>query len=400
MSNMNRKPKRTNEIVHLSMKPLKNGCKRYFLDFSFEGKRYKEYLTNLTVKPANSTENRAYNKEAKLQAEAIRVERERQILEGSFGKEQANSRKYKALLLTDYLSEFKALKATKGQSSSNATTINNLTMHLIAYRGSQVKMSEVDKEFCNGFIDYLATAKAFKRNKLSKSKGDEKPLAKTTARLYYNTFVCALNRAAREGIIASNPANLIDREDKKPIKPNGEERAFLSTDEVKRLIAIPYTNNTVKRAFLFACFCGLRISDIRGLVWDNVKNENGHRYISVTMKKTGQTITVPLNSSAIGWMPKRGKANGGELVFSDLPADTTINSDLKKWAKEAGITKSVCFHVSRHTFATLSLEGGVGLAEVSALLGHQNIRTTQIYAKVVDKKKVEAVNLLDKMFNK
>ena len=65
MSNMNRKPKRTNEIVHLSMKPLKNGCKRYFLDFSFEGKRYKEYLTNLTVKPANSTENRAYNKEAK-----------------------------------------------------------------------------------------------------------------------------------------------------------------------------------------------------------------------------------------------------------------------------------------------------------------------------------------------
>ena len=88
------------------------------------------------------------------------------------------------------------------------------------------------------------------------------------------------------------------------------------------------------------------------------------------------------------------------MVFSDLPADTTINSDLKKWAKEAGITKSVCFHVARHTFATLSLEGGVGLAEVSALLGHQNIRTTQIYAKVVDKKKVEAVNLLDKMFNK
>lgn len=396
---MSRRPKRTNEIVHLSLKPLRNGCKRYFLDFYFEGKRHKEYLTNLTLKPANSTANRAYNKEVKLQAEAQRIERERQIVEGRFDKAQPDSRQYKALLLVDYMQHFKALKADKGQSKSNATTINNLIMHLQAYKGDKIKMSELDKAYCNGFIDYLATAKAFGRNKLSKTTGERKPLAKTTARLYYNTFVCALNRAARDRIIESNPANLIDREDKKPIKPKGEERAYLTTNEVKRLMSAPCNNEAVRQAFLFACFCGLRISDIRSLVWSNIKEENGYNYISLTMKKTGQAIIIPLNNNALRWMPGRAKAKTTDLVFSNLPADSTINRDIKGWAKAAGITKNICFHVSRHTFATLSLESGVGLAEVSALLGHQNIRTTQIYAKVVDKKKVEAVGLLDKMFN-
>lgn len=116
------------------------------------------------------------------------------------------------------------------------------------------------------------------------------------------------------------------------------------------------------------------------------------------MKKTGEVVNVPLNVNALKWMPERGDAKLNDLVF-DLPASSTINSDLKQWMKDANVSKSVCFHVSRHTFATLSLESGADIAVVSDLLGHKNLRTTQIYAKVVDKKKAEAVNKLDQMFN-
>lgn len=71
---------------------------------------------------------------------------------------------------------------------------------------------------------------------------------------------------------------------------------------------------------------------------------------------------------------------------------------LKVWAKDAGVTKHISFHTSRHSFATMMLTLGADLYTTSKLLGHSNVKTTQIYAKIVDSKKVEAVNLLDKAF--
>ena len=71
---------------------------------------------------------------------------------------------------------------------------------------------------------------------------------------------------------------------------------------------------------------------------------------------------------------------------------------MKKWAKGAEIEKNVTFHLSRHTFATTLLTLGADIYTTSKLMGHKNLRTTQIYAEVVNKKKVEAVNLMDKVF--
>lgn len=394
-----RKPKRTNEVVHLSLKPLKNGNQRFFLDFYFNGKRRKEYLTNLLLVTPKTAADRAHNKSVRLEAETIRAEREREIVNGTFGT--AKAQKNDNLLLLDFLESFKEWKAQKGQSKSNATTIKNLILHLKNYCGEDTTMSQIDKSFCNGFIDYLANAKAFGVNNFAdRKKGIRKPLAKSTARLYYNTFVCALNRAAKEGIIDSNPANLIDREDKKPIQPKGIERAYLTPDEVKRLIETPYTNDSVKRAFLFACFCGLRISDVESLKWGELKsNGEGLMYISHTMIKTQDVAIVPLNDNAKQWLPERGDDKDSDFVFKGLPVNTSINHDIKHWAKMAGITKNICFHVSRHTFATLSLESGADIATVSSLLGHKSLRTTQIYAKVVDSRKADAVKKLDNLFS-
>ena len=87
-----------------------------------------------------------------------------------------------------------------------------------------------------------------------------------------------------------------------------------------------------------------------------------------------------------------------EAVFSTLPCEDTCNVQIKQWVKEAGITKHVTYHVSRHTFATMLLTLGADLYTVCKLLGHTDVKTTQIYAKIINKKKDDAIGLIDTEF--
>ena len=143
----------------------------------------------------------------------------------------------------------------------------------------------------------------------------------------------------------------------------------------------------MKRAFLFACYTGLRKSDVYSLKWKNVHD----KCVSLRIKKTHDPVTIPLSATAMKYLgPREGD---DEFVFK-AKSDRQASEDLLKWAKNAGVNKHVTFHVSRHTFATLALTYGADIYTVSKLLGHKNLATTQIYAKIVDKKKEEAVNLI------
>ena len=87
--------------------------------------------------------------------------------------------------------------------------------------------------------------------------------------------------------------------------------------------------------------------------------------------------------------------------FPRMPsAISVIEQRLAEWAKNAGIEKHVTFHVSRHSYATMMLTIGVDIYTVSKLLGHKNVATTQIYAKIIDQKKIDAVNMMDRFFDK
>lgn len=113
------------------------------------------------------------------------------------------------------------------------------------------------------------------------------------------------------------------------------------------------------------------------------------------MQKTREPLTIKLNKQAVSWLPKK---NGTKEVF-DLPFyNSIINDNLKRWAKSAGIEKSICFHMSRHTFATMELTLGADLYVVSKLLGHHDLSVTQIYADIINKKREEAVDLMDSAF--
>ena len=97
-------------------------------------------------------------------------------------------------------------------------------------------------------------------------------------------------------------------------------------------------------------------------------------------------------------MPERGDATDEDTVFHRLPDNSPMSKILQEWVESVGINKRVTFHVSRHTFATMMLTLGADLYTVSKLLGHTSVKTTQIYAKIVNKKRDDAIGLIDKEF--
>jgi len=103
---------------------------------------------------------------------------------------------------------------------------------------------------------------------------------------------------------------------------------------------------------------------------------------------------LPISYEAIELCGERSTGT----VFKGLTR-SMVNYPLKKWIAEAGITKPITFHLARHTFATMLLTLGADIYTVSKLLGHTNIKTTQIYAKIVNKKKDDAVSLVDNIFD-
>lgn len=172
------------------------------------------------------------------------------------------------------------------------------------------------------------------------------------------------------------------------------EREYLTIDEVQRFMSVETDGKETQRAFAFACFTGLRISDIRALKWTDIKNADTTPTIVMEQTKTQDIVRVPLGKMALSLLPERGDSS---QVFH-LPSPTAVYASCKWIAKRAGINKNVSFHTSRHTFATLTLSACNDLKLVSELLGHKSVKTTQRYAEVMLANKAEAVNRVERVF--
>lgn len=369
----------------LRTKPVSKGRQSYYLDIYKDGQRKYEFL-KLYLVPATNEAAKIQNANTEQAAKAIRNQRELEIIQGKGGLAPVSNSK---LLLLDWMEEYRKMKLATGQSNERALSVDKVITHLKAYAGEKTKLSAVDSDFCKGFVAYLGNATSGKHTQ------NPKPLASSTANAYFQLFTSALNEAVRQKKIAANPVLYLSREDKKPIKAEKSNRTFLTIEEVKQLAATDFKNESIKQAFLFACFTGLRISDIRNLTWGNIVERNGSFFVTITMQKTREPLTIKLNKQAAKWLPRK---NATKEVF-DLPVyNAIINDNLKRWAKKAGIEKSLCFHMSRHTFATMELTLGADLYVVSKLLGHNDVSVTQIYADIINKKREEAVDLMDSAF--
>ena len=267
--------------------------------------------------------------------------------------------------------------------------ILSLRKILLAFR-PEVRLTEIDKQFCLDMIDW------FRNTYINKRTGT--PVCARTADTYCQRFRTALNEAVREGLVDKNPWNKLETIEK--IKKPESKREYLTIDEIRSMIATDCPNELVKRAYLFSCFTGLRISDVKNLKWGDVYQENGQTYVSVVMVKTTKPLYIPLSGQALKWMPEKGEGKNSpdDYVFDGLVNYGNVNENLKKWAEGAGIRKHISYHTSRHSFATMMLTLGADLYTVSKLLGHSSVKHTQIYARIIDRKKDEAVNLADSVF--
>lgn len=214
---------------------------------------------------------------------------------------------------------------------------------------------------------------------------------KTIKSLKYSTqkdyLICLkhfFNQAIKDHIIIENPVNI-------KLKKEEIDKLFLNLDELNAIYQLEGDfNKEVKHSFLFACFTGLRISDIYKLTWNDI--ENG--YLKIKQQKTNQITKMKLPGSAKEILLNQVKEN--DLIFQ-LPTYKYVRLNLIKIVKLANINKNITFHCARHTFATMCLTYDIDLFTVSKLLGHSNISTTQIYAKIIDKKKDEAIEKLPKI---
>jgi len=209
---------------------------------------------------------------------------------------------------------------------------------------------------------------------------------------------------------------LIDQDPTIDIKNKREdsERVFLTMDEITLLESYQPKNNTEevsKEIFLFECYTGLRISDICTLKKEEVLEENESLRLRKKLGKTKEFLSMKLSKKASSIFNKYVNESDNEFVFPLLKTQqgkfkyneynaissrtALINKTLKVIAKEVGIQKNISTHIGRHTFSVNSITMGGDIYVLSKILGHTSIKTTEIYAKVVDDKKDELIDLWD-----
>jgi len=310
--------------VRLRKKRLKNGAYSFYLDIYVNGCRKYEFL-KLYENPVKKPEDRIENQNTRRAAEAIRSQRSIEVANKIANIQDLSDSK---ILLSDWIEYYRKTKKDNPRSISVYRTASYVANHLVAYAGNKVRLIDIDKNFCIGFVNYLSKASI-------QSRQNNKLLAKNTARLYLHTFCTILNSAVKNDIIPLNPLCKLSKEDKRPIMSPSPPRAYLTIEEIRMLAKTPCTHEHIKQAFMFACFTGLRVSDIYALVWSDFNRDNGRWFINKPMKKTQKMLYLPLSKEAISWIPDKGDAAPEDRVFHLCNNNTFINRILRVWAKNS-----------------------------------------------------------------
>lgn len=269
-------------------------------------------------------------------------------------------------------------KLADKRTDSNRGNWMSAYQYLEAFAKAPLKFEELNETICNEFKDYLLTAKSIRSDKTT--------LSQNTAVSYFNKLKAALKQAYKDKYLQYDLNNSID-----PIKVSETRRSFLTIEELNSLVKTECKNSVLKNAAIFSAMTGLRFSDISKLVWSELEYIEGNGYfIQFRQQKTEGEEMMPISEQAYSLLGQRKAPT--DKVFEGLNYSAYSNKDLAKWIGAAGITKDITFHCFRHTFATLQLSNGSDIYTVSKMLGHRDLKTTQIYAKIISQTKRDAAN--------
>ncbi len=317
-----------------------------YLDIYWKGSRKWENLH------MHLPTDRKEAREAMRLAEIIKAERERQLVVGEYGLKDEIAEKTELVLYAQKLADEQAPKNPLPKSQK----------YLQKY-GDNITLGAIDAQWVEGYRKFLL---------------DQPTLSPATAAKYLAALRGVLHRALRDRLIIRDPTL-----GSHGISVPEPETVHLTLEEVERLAATALGGEIgaeVKRAFLFGCFSGLRVSDLKSLRWGQIERDPPS--IHKRQQKTQALVRIPLHKSAWVIIDDKKIHKADELVFPVLSRNkTNTNQYLTHWAEQAGLEKRLGWHVARRTFGTLALQAGGDLKTVSSLLGHKKITHTARYLK-------------------
>lgn len=371
------------DSVRIRKRTLLNGNKSLYLDIYRNGKREYEFLKLYWI-PEKTKADKEKNRYTMQLAEAIKAKRIVDLQNKEFGF-NGNFK-----LETNFLDYYRAMCEARHGDETRGNWGNwfSCLKHLERYCNPKMTFKDVTPEFVKGFKEYLdKTARVRDKRKTITTTSSSKPISQNTKQSYFNKLRACINQAFEERVIPFNPLRGIEG-----FKSGESERSYLTIDEVKKMAVAECKYPILKRAFMFSCLTGIRKSDIEKMTWSEIQQQGELTRIIFKQKKTGGQEYLDITPQAEIYLGERGDSE--DRVFSGFNYSSYLITELRMWAMRAGITKDITFHSGRHTFAVMMLDLGAEIYTVSKLLGHRELKTTQLYAKVLDKKKQEAVNLI------
>lgn len=312
-----------------------------------------------------------HNKNTKYLAENIKAQRQLLIQAENYGFLKKEKGYHSFLAFVRQLADkHKLLK--KGDKNN----LMSVYKYLAKFSNDKCEVKDITETFCNDFKDYLLQTKCLSTTK--------DRLKNNSAVLYFNIFKRLVGIAYKKGLIEKNVVGQIPA-----IKKEETRREYLTLEELQALAKTECDVLYLKQAALFSALTGLRYGDIEKLKWDEIEGDEATGYqIRFTQEKTKGQETLPISNEAHSLL---GTKSTGR-VFPKLLYSAWQNMKIQEWLYKANVYKKISFHAFRHTFATLQLKHGTDLYTISKMLGHKNITTTQIYAKIIDETKKIAAN--------
>jgi len=335
----------------------------------------RESLGIYIFKDPKTKEQKTHNKSVMEAAENLRSNRQIQLIRMGAGIEEQLNPKWESGFI--HLFNQLIIQGKRKPYSNHYCTRNQL----IKFAGDDIKCSEITPKFCNDFRTFLLTGINNMGEKVSN-------LSVNSAAAYLQVFRNVLFYAFKNDYLKEDVRIKMDG-----IKTTPTQRQRLTLEEVEKLENTYLKNENLKNACMFSIYTGLRFSDIKNLSWGNVVKEDGTTFLRIKYQKTQEFDELPIQDSSVRFMGER--KSDSDKVFPKIKYSYELNCKIKEWVQEAGIKKKITFHCFRHSFATIALNNKIPIEIVSDLLGHRDIATTQIYAKIIGENKRNAVKSLN-----
>jgi integrase len=381
--------------VTLRQKPISKERKSLYLDFYPAIPHHetgqptrREFLGLYLFSKEKNPIDKQHNKETLQLAQQIRQKRENHLnkpeIYTGYEKEQLRIKEQGQQNFVEY---FKTL-ANKRKASNHDNWVSAYN-YLETFTKGNLKFADLNERFCNEFKEYLLTTG---RHSAKSNKSSKATLSQNSAASYFSKIKATLKQAYKDGYLQTDLNAKIE-----PVKQAETQRNFLTIEELNSLVKTECNNPLLKRAALFSALTGLRHGDIKKLVWSQLEyiKNNGY-FIQFTQQKSKGVEMMPISEQAYSLLGEPKKPT--DKVFEGLTYSAYQNKHFAKWIGLAGISKKITFHCLRHTFATLQLSkrpdgsAGTDFYTVSKMMGHRDLKTTQIYAKIIDQTKRDAAD--------